>query len=67
MRGPECGYADKRRVRENGWEAFAKWDFKKVHRSALIAAIQRAGSKDYDEVRRAGDRLLEKLPGEKDQ
>ncbi len=41
-------------------------DFKKLHRSALIAAKQRAGSEDYDEVQRAADRLLEKLPGEND-
>ncbi len=42
-------------------------DFRKLHRSALIAAKQRAGSEDYDEVQRAADRLLEKLPGENDQ
>jgi hypothetical protein len=42
-------------------------DFKKLHRSALIAAKQRAGSEDYNEVQRAADRLLDKLPGENDQ
>ena len=42
-------------------------DFRKLHRSALIAAKQRAGSEDYDEVLRAAARLLEKLPGENDQ
>ena len=42
-------------------------DFRKLHRSALIAAKQRAGSEDYNEVQRAADRLLEKLPGENDQ
>ena len=42
-------------------------DFRKLHRSALIAAKQRAGSGDYDEVQRAADRLLDKLPGENDQ
>jgi len=42
-------------------------DFRKLHRSALIAAKQRAGSEDYNEVQRAADRLLEKLPGEHDQ
>ena len=41
-------------------------DFKKLHRSALIAARQRAGSEDYSEVQSATDRLLEKLPGEHD-
>jgi hypothetical protein len=42
-------------------------DFRKLHRSALIAAKQRAGSEDYDEVQRAADKLLEKLPGENTQ
>jgi hypothetical protein len=42
-------------------------DFKKLHRSALVAAKQRAGSEDYNEVQRAADRLLEMLPGENDQ
>jgi hypothetical protein len=42
-------------------------DFKELHRSALIAAKQRAGSEDYDEVQRASDKLLDKLPGENDQ
>jgi hypothetical protein len=42
-------------------------DLKKLHRSALIAAKQRAGSEDYDEVQRAADRLLEKLPGENEE
>jgi hypothetical protein len=41
-------------------------DFKKLYRSALIAAKQRAGSEDYDEVQSAADRLLEKLPDESD-
>ena len=41
-------------------------DFKKLYRSALIAAKQRAGSEDYDEVQSAADRLLEKLPGDSD-
>jgi hypothetical protein len=39
-------------------------DFRRLHRSALIAAKQRAGSEGYDEVQRATDELLEKLPGE---
>jgi hypothetical protein len=42
-------------------------DFRKLHRSALIAAKQRAGSEDYNEVQSATDRLLEKLPGENEQ
>jgi hypothetical protein len=42
-------------------------DFQKLHRSALIAAKQRAGSEDYKEVQGAADRLREKLPGENDQ
>ena len=41
-------------------------DFRKLHRSALIAAKQHAGSEDYNEVQSAADRLLEKLPGEND-
>src|SRR5215207_5295882 len=42
-------------------------DFRKLHRSALIAAKQRAGSEDYNDVQSAADRLLEGLPGENDQ
>jgi hypothetical protein len=41
-------------------------DFRRLHRSALIAAKQRAGSEDYDEVQRGADRLLDELPGEND-
>jgi hypothetical protein len=41
-------------------------DFSKLHRSALIAAKQRAGSADYDEVQSAADKLLERLPGKND-
>ncbi len=41
--------------------------FKKLHRSALVAAKQRAGSEDYNDVQSAADRLLEMLPGENDQ
>src|SRR5215207_9776264 len=46
---------------------FPLGDFMKLHRSALIAAKQRAGSEDYNEVQRGADRLLDKLPGENDQ
>jgi hypothetical protein len=42
-------------------------DFRKRHRSALIAAKQRAGSEDYNEVQSAADKLLEKLPGKNEQ
>ena len=42
-------------------------DFKKLHRSALVAAKQRAGSEDYNDVQSAADSLLEMLPGENDQ
>ena len=42
-------------------------DFSKLHRSALIAAKERAGSEDYTDVQSSADRLLEKLPGEDDQ
>jgi hypothetical protein len=42
-------------------------DFKKLHRSTLIAARQRAGSEDYSVVQSAADRLLEMLPSENDQ
>ena len=42
-------------------------DFRMLHRSALIAATQRAGSEDYNDVQSAADRLLEMLPGESDQ
>jgi hypothetical protein len=41
-------------------------DFMKLHRSALVAAKQRAGSEDYDDVQSAADGLLEELPGEND-
>ena len=46
---------------------FPLGDFKKLHRSALVAAKQRAGSEDYNDVQSAADRLLEMLPGENDQ
>jgi hypothetical protein len=37
------------------------------HRSALIAAKQRAGSEAYNEVQSVADKLLEELPGKNDQ
>ena len=45
---------------------FSFGDFRKLHRSALVAAKQRAGSEDYNDVQSAADRLLEELPGEND-
>ena len=41
-------------------------DFRKLHRSALVAAKQRAGSEDYNDVQSAADGLLEELPSEND-
>lgn len=38
-------------------------DFAKLHRSALIAAKQRAGSEDYSAVEKAADALLQRLDG----
>lgn len=37
-------------------------DFRRVHRSGLIAAKQRAGSEHYDSVEKAADNLLELVP-----
>ena len=37
-------------------------DFDRLHRSALTAAKQRAGEWDYDDVLKAADELLEKIP-----
>ena len=36
-------------------------DFKKVHRSAIIAIKQRAGQYDYDDIEKAGDKLWEMI------
>ena len=36
-------------------------DFSKLHRSALVAAKQRAGSEDYGAVEKAADELLQRL------
>jgi hypothetical protein len=41
--------------------------FKKLYRSAVVAAKQRADSEDYNDVQSAADSLLEMLPGENDQ
>lgn len=37
-------------------------DFRRVHRSGLIAAKQRAGSEHYGSVEEAADDLLERVP-----
>jgi hypothetical protein len=36
-------------------------DFKKVHRSGVIAAKQRAAQNNYDEIEKAADALLEMI------
>lgn len=41
---------------------FPYGDFRRVHRSALIAAKQRAGSEDYGSVEDAAGDLLEQVP-----
>lgn len=40
---------------------FPYGDFKKVHRSAVIAIKQRAGQYDYARIKKAGDELLEEI------
>lgn len=37
-------------------------DFERLHRSALVAAEQRAGGQHYSEVERAARELLESMP-----
>lgn len=41
---------------------FPYGDFRRLHRSALIAIKQRAGEWHYDDVLAAADELLEKVP-----
>ena len=41
---------------------FPYGDFRRVHRSGIIAAKQRAGEWDYEDILAAADELLEKLP-----
>ena len=43
---------------------FPYGDFRRAHRSGLVAAKQRAGEWDYADVERAAERLLEDVPGE---
>ena len=43
---------------------FPYGDFRRVHRSGLVAATQRAAEWDYDDVERAAARLLEGVPSE---
>jgi hypothetical protein len=40
---------------------FPYGDFRRVHRSGLIAAKQRSAQNDYDEITRAADELLQLL------
>jgi hypothetical protein len=40
---------------------FPYGDFRRVHRSGLIAAKQRAAQNDYDEIVQAADKLLQLL------
>lgn len=44
--------------------AFPYGDLRRVHRSALVAAKQRAAQQGYDEVEEAADRLLQDVPGD---
>ena len=53
--------------RDQGRYKISFGDFKKLYRSAVVAAKQRAGSEDYNDVQSAADSLLEMLPGENDQ
>ena len=46
--------------------AFPYGDFRKVYRSALIAAKQRAAQNDHDAIEKAADGLLEHLDAERD-
>lgn len=43
---------------------FPYGDFKKVHRSAVIAIKQRGAQNDYDDIVEAADKLLNKIGGE---
>ena len=45
---------------------FPYGDFKKVHRSGVIAAKQRAAQNDYGSIERAADDLLEMIDKEKE-
>jgi len=62
---PSIRHRGKRRDQESLQVPFG--EFRKLHRSALIAAKQRAGSEDYNDVESAADGLMEKLPGENGQ
>lgn len=41
---------------------FPYGDFRRLYRSGLIAAKQRAGEWDHDDVEQAADRLLQDVP-----
>lgn len=47
-----------------GRYAFPVGDFRRVHRSGLIAAKQRAGEWGHDDVEQAADALLADVPAE---
>ena len=48
---------------QKGHYKFPIGDFKKVHRCGVIAAESRAGQNDYDDIRDALGKLLEKIDG----
>jgi hypothetical protein len=48
-------------VHAKGHYTFPFGDFKKVHRAGLIAARQRAGQYQYDEIEKAAGMLLEMI------
>lgn len=43
---------------------FPYGDLRRVHRSALVAAKQRAAQQGYDDVEQAADRLLQDVPSD---
>jgi len=43
---------------------FLYGDFRRLHRSGIIAAKQRAAQNDHDEIEQAADRLLQKIDQE---
>ena len=49
-----------------GRYTFPYGDFRKVYRSGLIAAKQRASQNDHDEIEKAADQLLQRLDEKRD-
>ena len=49
---------------QKGHYKFPIGDFKKIHRCAVISAESRAGQYDYDDIRDALGKLLEKIDGD---